>query len=82
MIDLQSYATTDYQKRGKNSAKSGEPVAISANTNRLSFNFENTSEKDAKKFVNKFCKKIGHCDLDVDNEAGEVTVYAVFSGRM
>lgn len=79
MATLADYANSDFQNRGKNAAKSGTPVSITNKENRLIFDFENTSEKDAKKFVSKFCKKIGDCDIDLDKEGGVVTVYAAFA---
>lgn len=56
-IDLNQFATDDYQNRGGDYPRAGKPDTISVYKNTLEFSFKNTSEADGKEWVEKFARR-------------------------
>ncbi len=55
-IDLNQFATDDYQNRDGDYPRAGKPDTISVYKNTLEFSFKNTSEVDGKAWVEKFAR--------------------------
>jgi hypothetical protein len=82
-LALSEIATEDFQKRGDRYPSSGKPVSITVHGRTASFEFKNTTETEAKKWVSNYLRNQGFvvelvsCEQTGDYDDDWVTAHAI-----